>query len=189
RAGALLVVVASLLLPIGPVGAAHAGGVLLAQAPNIDAQTIDSYGKVLGLGSRAPKFVAEIAVIRDAVARGDKAAVAEGIRALYAKVGHLIPTGRAMDQLVSALPPPDPARQPAPGLGPTQPSGSSQPSTSNPVAGGSGGSGPTLPLGQGAPSSASPGTPPPKPSPDPFPGPPRRGPTPPPGPGAPAPPP
>src|SRR5512142_1684491 len=65
RVGAVLAVIASLLLPISPIWAISEHGTLLAQAPNIDAQTVESYGKVLGLGARAPQFASEIAVIRD----------------------------------------------------------------------------------------------------------------------------
>jgi hypothetical protein len=152
RAGALLLVAACLfgLIDLGAGARAaevrDSGGAPLAQASNIDQETIQAYGKVLGLGARAPQFAAEIAVIRDAVARGDRAAAAAGIQVLYGKAGHLIPTGRAMDQLVSALPPAGKPQPTESGAAPARPV--------NPFAGTVGG-GPTLPLGE------SPSTPPP----------------------------
>src|SRR5690348_10289215 len=83
-------------------------GIMLAQAPAIDPETLQKFGTVLGIGSRASQFPNDISAIRDAVARNDKAATIAAIQALYKKVGFLTPVGEAMDKLVSALPRPTP---------------------------------------------------------------------------------
>jgi len=134
-----------------------AAGTELVQAARIDAQTVAKYGAVLGLGDRAPQFAADIAVIRDAVARGDRAAVAAGIQALYKKAGHLIPVGTAMEQLVDRLPPSEAGSGTGTAHGPDQPLGGSIAeggAAPNPPAqsaalpqSSSGGPGPNAPLG------------------------------------------
>src|SRR5436190_22146176 len=64
-------------------------------APNVDAKTLEKYGLALALGNRASQFAAEIAAIRDAVARGDKAAAGAVIQALYVKAKRPVPEGSA----------------------------------------------------------------------------------------------
>ena len=124
-------------------------GILLAQAATIDPETLQKFGTALGLGSRASQFPNDIAAIRDAVVRGDKAATVAAIQTLYKKAGFLTPVGDAMDKLVSALPRPTPPASSASG-GTVQPQTGTQLKPPDAFLGD--GSGAALPLGQGAPS-------------------------------------
>jgi hypothetical protein len=150
---------------------AGAGATVLAQASGIDARTIEAYGTVLGLGTRAGQLVPEITAIRDALARGDRARAASALGALYAKAGRLTPVGQAMDQLLNRLAAAGVISTPGPSLpqggsaaplvgasasgsAPT-PSGGGTPAAASAGSGNGAGAGPSLPLGQSTASASS----------------------------------
>lgn len=110
---AALLYVAASLAPTIAGDAREVGpppGLQIAQAPvALDAKTIEKYGTALSLGDRAPQFAPEITAIYQAVQRGDSAAVAAAVQALYAKAKRPVPQGEALAKLMGQLPAPQAA--------------------------------------------------------------------------------
>jgi hypothetical protein len=127
---------------------AQAGPVAASPSGALDPKTIGKYAAALALGDRAQEFIPEITAIQQAVQRGDSAAIAAAVQALYAKAKRPVPQGDALAKLIGQLPPPqvaatDAAQPPSAGLPPPPVPDSIKDAINAP----SGGKGPDLPLG------------------------------------------
>jgi hypothetical protein len=65
--------------------------------------TVDAYGRALMLGTRARQFLPELAEVRNAAFRQDRAATAAAIDRLYTKAGRSKPDAAQMEKFVDAV--------------------------------------------------------------------------------------
>ncbi|TAL31173.1 MAG: hypothetical protein EPN97_11350 [Alphaproteobacteria bacterium] len=64
---------------------------------------LDRYGKALFLGARTPQFAGDIGHIRDLVEKGDRPALEQSLRDLWAKADRAPPDTKALDPVIKSL--------------------------------------------------------------------------------------